>query len=35
MPWSSMRCRVMTLTDWGVSRIDRGSPVEVLMAPVV
>ncbi len=35
MPWSSMRWRVMTLTDCGVLRIDSGSLVSVLMLPVV
>ncbi len=35
MPWSSMRLRVITLTDCGVSRIDRLSLVAVFIEPVV
>lgn len=35
MFWSSIRWRVMTLTDCGVSRVDSGSPVAAAVAPVV
>ena len=35
MPWSSIFWRVTTVRDWGVSRMDSGSLVEVLISPVV
>ncbi|MNJ61177.1 hypothetical protein D3C77_569540 [compost metagenome] len=35
MSWSSMRWRVITLTDCGVSRMLRGSLVAVCIGPVV
>ncbi|MNE81508.1 hypothetical protein D3C80_1781670 [compost metagenome] len=34
-PWSSMAWRVITLTDWGVSRRVSGSLVAVVEPPVV
>ncbi|MNP24901.1 hypothetical protein D3C76_1176840 [compost metagenome] len=34
-PRSSISCRVTTVTDCGVSRMDNGSLVAVLVTPVV